>query len=244
MQAHGVCLKAEVPDFDTAADAIGVAEIFQSERAMSFHEVRFPLRLSLSVSGGPERRVDIVNLSNGREARNRRWRDARRRYDAGSGVRSVADLYAVLEFFEARGGSLHGFRFRDPVDFSSSAPGDPATGLDQLIGIGDGETAAFPLAKTYGDAAASHRREISKPIDGTVRIAVGGVSVAAGGFVVDAATGIVQFAADHVPAEGVEIRAGYEFDVPVRFDIDRIELNLEAFRAGRIPSIPLIEIAP
>ncbi|WP_037072766.1 DUF2460 domain-containing protein [Rhizobium sp. PDO1-076] len=211
---------------------------------MSFHEVRFPLRLSLSVSGGPERRVDIVNLSNGREARNRRWRDARRRYDAGSGVRSVADLYAVLEFFEARGGSLHGFRFRDPVDFSSSAPGDPATGLDQLIGIGDGETAAFPLAKTYGDAAASHRREISKPIDGTVRIAVGGVSVAAGGFVVDAATGIVQFAADHVPAEGVEIRAGYEFDVPVRFDIDRIELNLEAFRAGRIPSIPLIEIAP
>jgi uncharacterized protein (TIGR02217 family) len=212
---------------------------------MSFHEVRFPLRLSLSVSGGPERRVDIVNLSNGREARNRRWRDARRRYDAGSGVRSVADLYAVLEFFEARGGSLHGFRFRDPVDFSSSAPGDAVTGLDQLIGIGDGETAGFQLAKTYGDAAASHRRAINKPVDGTVRIAVGGVPVAAAGaFVVDAATGIVHFAESHVPAEGVEIRAGYEFDVPVRFDIDRIELNLEAFRAGRIPSIPLIEIAP
>ncbi|CAH0340058.1 DUF2460 domain-containing protein [Rhizobium sp. CECT 9324] len=211
---------------------------------MSFHEVRFPLRLSLSISGGPERKVDIVNLSNGREARNRRWRDARRRYDAGSGVRSVADLYAVLEFFEARGGALHGFRFRDPVDFSSSAPGDPVTGLDQLIGIGDGEMDVFQLAKTYGDALASHRREISKPIDGTVRIAVGGVPVAAGAFVVDTATGIVNFAEGHVPAEGVEIRAGYEFDVPVRFDIDRIELNLEAFRAGRIPSIPLIEIAP
>lgn len=211
---------------------------------MSFHEVRFPLRLSLSVSGGPERKVDIVNLSNGREARNRRWRDARRRYDAGSGVRSVADLYVLLEFFEARGGALHGFRFRDPVDFSSSAPGDPVTGLDQPIGIGDGETAVFQLTKTYGDVAASHRRRIEKPVEATVRVTVGGVPVAADAFAVDTATGIVYFAEGHVPAEGAAIRAGFEFDVPVRFDLDRIELNLEAFRAGRIPSIPLIEIAP
>ncbi len=210
---------------------------------MAFHEQRFPLRLSLTSSGGPGRQTDIVSLSNGREARNRRWRFSRRRYDVGSALRSVADLYAVLEFFEARGGQLHGFRFRDPVDFSSARPGEAVTALDQFLGMGDGETAAFPLVKAYGDGAAVERRPVLKPVAGSLRIAVDGVE-REDGFVLDAATGIVTFAAGHVPDDGAEIRAGFEYDVPVRFDTDRIEINLDAFRAGRIPSIPLIEVIP
>lgn len=210
---------------------------------MAFHEQRFPLRLSLTSSGGPGRQTDIVSLSNGREARNRRWRFSRRRYDVGSALRSVADLYAVLEFFEARGGQLHGFRFRDPVDFSSARPGEAVTALDQFLGMGDGETAAFPLVKAYGDGAAVERRPVLKPVAGSLRIAVDGVE-REDGFVLDAATGIVTFAAGHVPDDGAEIRAGFEYDVPVRFDTNRIEINLDAFRAGRIPSIPLIEVIP
>lgn len=210
---------------------------------MAFHEQRFPLRLSLTSSGGPGRQTDIVSLSNGREARNRRWRFSRRRYDVGSALRSVADLYAVLEFFEARGGQLHGFRFRDPVDFSSARPGEAVTALDQFLGMGDGETAAFPPLKAYGDGAAVERRPVLKPVAGSLRIAVDGVEHE-DGFVLDAATGIVTFAAGHVPDDGAEIRAGFEYDVPVRFDTDRIEINLDAFRAGRIPSIPLIEVIP
>lgn len=210
---------------------------------MAFHEQRFPLRLSLTSSGGPGRQTDIVSLSNGREARNRRWRFSRRRYDVGSALRSVADLYAVLEFFEARGGQLHGFRFRDPVDFSSARPGEAVTALDQFLGTGDGVTAAFPLLKAYGDGAAVERRPVLKPVAGSLRIAVDGVE-REDGFVLDAATGIVTFAAGHVPDDGAEIRAGFEYDVPVRFDTDRIEINLDAFRAGRIPSIPLIEVIP
>lgn len=210
---------------------------------MAFHEQRFPLRLSLTSSGGPGRQTDIVSLSNGREARNRRWRFSRRRYDVGSALRSVADLYAVLEFFEARGGQLHGFRFRDPVDFSSARPGEAVTALDQFLGTGDGVTAAFPLVKAYGDGAAVERRPVLKPVAGSLRIAVDGVE-REDGFVLDAATGIVTFAAGHVPDDGAEIRAGFEYDVPVRFDTDRIEINLDAFRAGRIPSIPLIEVIP
>lgn len=210
---------------------------------MAFHEQRFPLRLSLTSSGGPGRQTDIVSLSNGREARNRRWRFSRRRYDVGSALRSVADLYAVLEFFEARGGQLHGFRFRDPVDFSSARPGEAVTALDQFLGMGDGETAAFPLVKAYGDGAAVERRPVLKPVAGSLRIAVDGVE-REDGFVLDAATGIMTFAAGHVPDDGAEIRAGFEYDVPVRFDTDRIEIDLDAFRAGRIPSIPLIEVIP
>lgn len=207
-----------------------------------FHEVRFPLRVALGSSGGPVRRTDIVNLSNGREQRNQRWRDSRRSYDAGSGVRSLADLYAVLEFFEARRGQLYGFRFRDPVDWASCPPGGTVAATDQIIGTGDGVTAAFQLVKTYQDAGCGWTRRIVKPVQGTVLVSVDGVAVSGAAYSVDVATGMVNFAAGHVPGSGALIEAGYEFDVPVRFDIDRIDVNLAHFDAGRIPTIPLTEI--
>lgn len=208
----------------------------------SFHEVTFPLRLALGTSGGPSRRTDIVALSNGRESRNQRWKDARRRYDAGSGVRSVNDLYAVVAFFEARAGQLYGFRFTDPVDFQSCGPEEAIAATDQLLGLGDGERTAFPLVKRYVDAGGSTERAITKPQGGTVTVSIEGATLGGAAFAVDAATGVVTLVVP--PAEGAEVRAGFRFDVPVRFDTDRIEVDLEAFRAGRIPSIPLIEVKP
>ncbi|MND56631.1 hypothetical protein D3C80_477410 [compost metagenome] len=210
----------------------------------AFHEVRFPLRLALGVSGGPVRRTDIVNLSNGRESRNQRWKNARRAYDAGSGIRSVADLYEVLAFFEARRGELYGFRFRDPVDCKSSPPGGTPAAIDQRIGTGDGATAQFQLVKTYADAGGAFIRRVEKPVEGSVLVSVEGVKVPPSDVSVDHLTGMVTFRAGKVPPSGAAIRAGFEFDVPVRFAIDRIDVNLTAFEAGRIPSIPLMEILP
>lgn len=211
---------------------------------MGFHDIRFPLRLALGTSGGPVRRTDIVNLSNGRESRNRRWQDSRRAYDAGSGVRSVGDLYQVLEFFEARGGALYGFRFRDPVDFKSCRPDSMPAATDQPLGTGDGVMSRFQLVKTYGDAAGSWERQIAKPVAQTVKLAVNGQPMAAGGFTIDSASGAVTFLPGFIPAAGWPVTAGFEFDVPVRFATDRLEINLEAFEAGRIPTIPLLEILP
>jgi uncharacterized protein (TIGR02217 family) len=207
-----------------------------------FHEVRFPLRVALGASGGPVRRTEIVNLSNGREQRNQRWRDSRRSYDAGSGIRSLSDLYAVLEFFEARRGQLYGFRFRDPIDWASCAPGGTISPQDQVIGTGDGATAVFALVKAYQDAGGSWARRITKPVAGTVMVALDGVLVPETGYAVDLSTGMVTFAAGHAPVAGALVQAGYEFDVPVRFDIDRIDVNLANFDAGRIPTIPLTEV--
>jgi uncharacterized protein (TIGR02217 family) len=209
-----------------------------------FHEIRFPLRLALATSGGPVRRTDIVNLSNGRESRNQRWRDSRRSYDAGSGIRSVDDLYAVLEFFEARGGALFGFRFRDPVDWKSCRPDAVVSASDQAIGFGDGVTAGFQLTKTYADAGGGWVRKIAKPVAGTVLVSVAGMVQPLSAFGCDPATGVVSFAADKIPAAGAEVRAGFAFDVPVRFDTDRIDISLKNFNAGHIPSIPLTEILP
>jgi uncharacterized protein (TIGR02217 family) len=208
----------------------------------AFHEVRFPLRLALGATGGPVRRTDIVNLSNGREQRNQRWRGSRRSYDAGSGVKSVADLYAVLEFFEARGGQLYGFRFRDPVDWKSCRPSDMVTPADQMIGTGDGEIASFQLVKTYGDGHGSWTRRIAKPVSGSLLVSVNGEEQPGAAFAADSATGMITFAPQHVPPPGAVVRAGFQFDVPVRFDTGRIEVDLAHFHAGRIPSIPLAEI--
>lgn len=208
----------------------------------SFHEVQFPLRLALGTSGGPYRRTDIVSLSNGRESRNRRWKDARRHYDAGSGIRSAADLYEVLAFFEARAGQLYGFRFSDPVDFQSCGPEGTVSATDQPLGTGDGARTAFQLKKVYGDAGGATERLVAKPVAGSVLVALDGVVLGPDDYAVDTTTGIVTL--DAAPINGAVVRAGFRFDVSVRFDTDRIEINLDAFNAGRIPSIPLVEIMP
>ncbi len=211
----------------------------------AFHEVRFPTAIALGASGGPTRRTEIVSLGSGHEQRNQRWAQSRRRYDAGFGIRSLDDLHAVIAFFEARAGRLYGFRFRDPLDRKSCAPGDQPGPLDQHLGVGDGETADFQLVKTAVASPGGIPRPIAKPVAGTVRIAVDGVEVAEGlDFSLDAATGVVSFAALSVPPAAAVVTAGFEFDVPVRFDTDEIRVNLVAFEAGDIPSIPLIEVFP
>ena len=146
---------------------------------MSFHEILFPLDIALRSAGGPQRRTELVSFGSGREARNARWADSRRRYDAGYGVKTLEALQAVVAFFEERRGQLYGFRWRDRLDHSSAAPGAPVSPLDQGIGTGDGATAAFQLVKTYGAGFAPYAREIAKPVAGSVRVAVAGSELAA-----------------------------------------------------------------
>jgi uncharacterized protein (TIGR02217 family) len=207
-----------------------------------FHEIRFPTAIAFGASGGPERKTDIVSLASGHEERNSRWADSRRRYNAGTGVRTLADLHAVVAFFEERRGRLYGFRWKDRVDCASCAPGVPAAATDQTIGEGDGETATFQLAKTYGGLHAPWARRIAKPVAGTVLVAIDGIAVDAGGWSCDVATGVVTFAPEAIPGAGAIVTAGFEFDVPVRFDTDRLEVNLTTFAAGDIPAVPVVEI--
>lgn len=206
-----------------------------------FHEILFPLDIALKSAGGPERKTDIVSFGSGREQRNARWAQSRRRYDAGYGVKTLGALQSVVAFFEERRGRLYGFRWRDRLDCQSCAPGGIVAPGDQGIGIGDGATSAFQLVKTYGAGFAPYARAIVKPVAGSVRVAVGGVEMTSG-WSCDVATGVVTFASGHIPAAGVAITAGFAFDVPVRFDTDYLEVDLSAFTAGAIPKIPLVEI--
>ena len=209
---------------------------------MAFHDVRFPTTISRGAHGGPERRTDVVVLGSGAEERNARWADSRRSYNAGYGVRSLGDLHAVIGFFEERRGKLHGFRWHDATDFKSCAPEGTPNPQDQVLGIGDGSTAEFTLIKTYGRDFAPWARRITKPVEGSVKVAVDGIASASPHHVVDSVNGIITFQPGHIPPAGSVVSAGFLFDVPVRFGTDKLEINVSGFRSGAIPTIPLVEI--
>jgi uncharacterized protein (TIGR02217 family) len=207
---------------------------------MAFHEVRFPDDISRAARGGPERRTQVVELASGDEERNASWADSRRRYDAAYGIRRADDLAAVVAFFEARNARLHGFRWKDWGDYKSGQPSAPVTAIDQGLGTGDGTTRSFQLVKRYASGAQSWTRTILKPVAGTVRVALGGLEPPGSSWSVSHATGIVTF--DVAPAAGVVVTAGFEFDVPVRFDTDRLDVTWDLDRLGSIASIPLVEV--
>jgi uncharacterized protein (TIGR02217 family) len=208
---------------------------------MAFHEVRFPATLSFGSQGGPERRTEIVTLANGFEERNAPWAHARRRYDAGLGLRSLDDLAELLDFFEARRGQLYGFRWKDWSDFKSCRPSRDLSAFDQSIGRGDDATVTFGLRKRYASGEGRYLRPIAKPVQGSVRVAVGGVQRREGiDWTLDPVAGTVTF--DAAPEPGAEITAGFEFDVPVRFDTDRIQVSVASFRAGEVPAVPVVEV--
>ncbi|WP_075223164.1 DUF2460 domain-containing protein [Acuticoccus yangtzensis] len=206
---------------------------------MAFHEVRFPENISRGARGGPQRRTQIVELASGAEERNANWVNSRRRYDVAYGIRRIDDLAVVVAFFEARNGRLYGFRFKDWADHKSCAPSGIPAPTDQLIGIGDGEQTEFHLTKAYASGGETWIRATTKPVTGTVRVAVDGTEQMSG-WSIDATTGIVTFAT--APADAVAIRAGFEFDVPVRFDTDALDVTLDIERLGSITSIPLVEL--
>ena len=208
---------------------------------MSFHEIRFPASLSFGSVGGPERRTDVVTLANGFEERNTPWAHARRRYDAGVGLRSLDDIETLIAFFEARQGQIYGFRWKDWSDFKSARPTAEVDFRDQLIAQGDGAQTVFQLLKTYRSGEAIYQRPITKTVSGTARLGLGQEELQEGiDFDLDTATG--QVTLSHPPEQGIEVVAGFEFDVPVRFDTDKILTSVASFQAGEVPNVPVVEV--
>jgi uncharacterized protein (TIGR02217 family) len=200
----------------------------------AYEDVRFPLALGREGSVEPAFSTAVVTTAGGAEQRNSEWADARLRFDAGPGVRGEEDLHALIAFFRARRGAAVAFRFEDPFDHSSNGMTGAPGAADQPIGIGDGVSTQFALVKHYG----GQERRITRPLAGTVRVSVGGIERLAGWTL--GPLGLVSF--DEAPAAGAEVRAGFRFDVPVRFAEDRLSVSRATFEAGEIPSVPLIEV--
>jgi uncharacterized protein (TIGR02217 family) len=206
----------------------------------AFHEARLPARLAFGCTGGVERRTQVTTLGSGFERRSSPWAQGRRRYLIGTAVRPLDDAAELVAFFEARRGRLYGFRFRDPADCKSCAPSAAPAATDQALGVGDGVRKIFALAKTYGTGDTAVVRPIAKPVSGTVKVAVAGVALGALAYAVNVNTGLVTL--NTAPAAGVAVSAGFEFDTPVRFDGDRIDVTLESFNAARVSAVALVEV--
>ncbi|HEY0115697.1 MAG TPA: DUF2460 domain-containing protein [Allosphingosinicella sp.] len=244
-QWHSIAAAAE------AAFARGAAEVFvwalpqvmrdgfvwfgDREAAVeAYDDVLFPLAIGREASVEPGFSTAVVATAGGGEQRNSDWADARMRFDAGPGVRGEAELGTLIAFFRARRGAAKAFRFRDPFDDSSSGmTGMPWTG-DQLLGTGDGARTDFALVKDYD----GQERRITRPVPGSVRVSVDGVERIGGWILGD--KGVVSFGA--APAQGAEVRAGFRFDVPVRFEEDRLQVSRATFKAGEAVSVPLVEV--
>lgn len=202
-----------------------------------FEDVDFPIAIGREASVLTEFSTAIVTGQSGAEQRSPDWNTPRLRYDAGPGVRSEADVRALIAFFRARRGPAVAFRFRDPIDASSTSGAGPIAATDQLLGTGDGVQTDFALVKSYGNGPDAPLRRITRPVAGTVMVSIDGTAVP--GWTL-ASGGIVSFASP--PASGAQVRAGFAFDVPVRFGEDRLEVSRATFLAGEITTVPLIEV--
>ena len=217
---------------------VRLRETQESDDMQAFDDVGYPLALGRDATIIPEFSTSISVTASGFERRNTVWSNARLRFDVGPGIRSEAELGALIAFFRARRGAARGFRLRDPSDYSSNDMIGLPGAQDQLIGLGDGVTTDFPLVKLYGDGDAVQVRRITRPQFETLVLSIGG-TIAATGWTLGVG-GVVTFAA--APAVNAEVRAGFLFDVPVRFAEDKLEISGAAFAAGDAPSVPVVEI--
>jgi uncharacterized protein (TIGR02217 family) len=199
---------------------------------------RFPDDIAHGARSTPGYRTEVTELEGGTERRNSLWANARHRYDAAYGVRSISDLEAVTAFFHAMRGAAHSFRFKDWADYKSCGALATPADTDQALGTGDDAAVEFALVKRYTVAALETVRPIEKPVAGSVVVAVDGVPQASG-WSVDTATGVVTF--DTPPAAGLVVSAGFEFDVPVRFAEDHLPQALDCYMVGSIELL-LIEV--
>lgn len=197
-----------------------------------FHEVQFPPDISYGASGGPGYSTTIVTTVSGHERRNANWVAARGKWNVAHGLKKREQVASLIAFFRARRGRAYGFRFKDWTDHQA---------LAQLIGVGDGASKTFQLVKRYASGGEIETRVITKPVPGTVKITLDGVE-AVSGWTVNTATGLVTFTT--APASGVQVTADFDFDVPVRFDSDQMDITIETYQLGSWGQIQVLEIRP
>ena len=196
---------------------------------MAFHDVQLPIDYERGAIGGPRFSTTISTNRSGREVRNQNWLVEQGSWDIGYGVQTLADYRVVAAFFRQRNGRLHSFRFRDWADYQAE---DEPSGQWRQVG------SQVQLRKTYD----SYIRVITHPA--TIVLKRGGVVIAEDKYTIDKTTGVVTFT--EAPVGGTQaVTWSGEFDIAVRFDMDRIETNVllaEGEGAAEIPSIPLREV--
>ena len=203
---------------------------------MSFHNVRLPEDVERNAVGGRSFRTDVKTLFSGRERRNVEWARARGDWDIGYGIQYLTELETVRDFFYARKGKAYGFRFKDWSDYTI---GDNITDTEQNVGVGDGIIASFDVFKRYTDAGGTYDHPATRLVSGTIRYFESGTEVFSN-WSVDINTGVIT--RSPVLPDTIIVGVIVEYDMPVRFLTDKLDINLKVFNVGSIPAIPVQEL--
>lgn len=199
---------------------------------IAISDERFEPPIGFQTSGGPGWHTEIITKTSGAEARNALWSRPLRRWQVSGVPLDEGAATQLIRFFNARSGGAQGFRFRDPFGWRT---GDPITAFGEALGTGDGSTTEYQLKFDDGSTVP---RPVTRPVEATVKIAMDGVETSA--FSVDGETGMVTF--DIAPADGAVLTSGFEFDLPVRFETDRLDLSQPAMGSMQLVRLSLVEI--
>jgi uncharacterized protein (TIGR02217 family) len=191
-----------------------------------FDDVRLPEDIERGALGGPTFDTTVIILASGKEQRNQEWELVRGSYNIGYGIQKREDMEAVYAFFHARRGRARGFRFRDWLDFKVTA---------QPVGTVVGDPLQRQLVRLYDDPINPYLRIITHPVASTLKVYVNSVLTTA--YTLEDGGRLV-FLSD----PGVDVVASFEFDIPVRFDVDALNVMLNTYQEGTIPSIQIVEL--
>jgi uncharacterized protein (TIGR02217 family) len=191
----------------------------------AFDNVRLPIDIERGTVGGPSYRTSVITLESGHERRNQIWPVPLNSFNVGYGIQKREDMEAVYAFFNARLGRARGFRFRNWLDFQ--VRGGP-------VGIVPDNANQRQLIRVYDDPANPQLRVVTHPEVDTIKVYVNQILTTA--YTVKPG-GIIEFASD----PGNDVLVSFDYDHPVRFDIDRLDITLNTYREGVIPSIQIVE---
>lgn len=204
---------------------------------MAFHDIRLNEDVERGAQGGPRFKTTIRVLSSGFERRNIDWAQTRGFWDIGYGLQNKAMVDIVKDFFYISEGRAHGFRFKDWTDFELAR---------QSIGTTDGVNAIFQVFKRYTSGLFIFDRLLKKIVTGTENVWVNNAAITEGAgasqYQLDDTTGILTIGSTLAAQSATDVEIMCEFDVPVRFDTDALDLTADTDTASSIPEIPIIEI--
>ena len=187
-------------------------------------------RLAAGFIGGAAWLTSVVDMSGGSERRNQRRTVAPHEYTFSYASRGIEDCRQIKHFnLDMRGQKnpwlLHDFS-DDHADHS-------------LIGTGDGAVALFQASITYG-VETPYTRIIRHIMPGSLFVYVNGVLSA----VLSESGGAITLASP--PSNGALVRASFGFFVPVRFTVDRCDIEVlgPMGAQGRIANLGAREVFP
>lgn len=201
---------------------------------------RFPDNISYGAVGGPEFKTFIFEANSGVEQRSKSRDSAKYSWNVAHGIRDKADVTTLLAFFLTIAGRACGFRFKDWSDFELTAHqigvGDSTTGSDG--------TALFNISQTYTTGVLTHVRRIFKIVATPVPvILINDIVESAANYTIDFDLGTVTFSDPNRPLTGETIKITCEFDVPVRFNVDKMDISLDFFDTESWSNIQVVSLA-